>query len=199
MLCALEPDDSAMGINYEDIKEDVAELWSFFQNDLSILIRSPVGGNYAAVFLATTACEVLGPLRFISNGDREFFRNYMVPASWREVASSLYDALRNGLAHSYATKTILNVNGGDLELGISWSKMPHLSFNEQKSVLYINARDFAEKVTAALVEYQSELQAQPDLCALYAERRLKKRIINVHTPVEHEAWKALLSGNARGA
>ena len=181
---------------YNDIKDDFEELRDFFTNDLRILIQSSVGGNYAAVLIATTACEVLGPLRFENNGEREFFRMYLLPETWRTVAPSLYDALRNGLAHSYATKTILNINGADLELGISWSEKPHLQFDHKHSVLYINVRKLAQQVSEALAVYEEELKAQPKLCVLYAERRKRKRIINVHTSVEREEWKALLSSKA---
>jgi hypothetical protein len=185
-----------MTVNYDDIKDDFQELRSFFKNDLHILIQSSVGGNYATVLVATTACEVLGPLRFENNGEREFFSKYLLPDTWHAVAPSLYDALRNGLAHSYATKTILHINGANLELSISWSEKPHLKFDCQHSILYINVRELAQRVNEALATYETELKTQPQLCALYAKRRQKKRTINIHTSSEREAWKALLSSKA---
>ena len=185
-----------MAVTYDDIKDDFEELRGFFKNDLRILTQSSAGGNYATVLVATTACEVLGPLRFENNGEREFFKNYLLPETWRTVAPSLYDALRNGLAHSYATKTIFRINGANLELGISWSEKPHLQFDHQHSVLYINVRELAQRVNEALAAYEAELKAQPQLCALYAKGRQKKREINVHTSSEREAWKALLLSTA---
>ena len=185
-----------MANTYDDIKDDFEELRDFFKNDLRILIQSSVGGNYAAVLVATTACEVLGSLRFENNGEREFLRMYLLPETWHTVASSLYDALRNGLAHSYSTKTILQINGTDLEVGISWSEKPHLQFDDQRSVLYINVRELAQRVIEALATYEAELKTRPELCALYTKRRQKKRTINVHTSGERDAWKSLLSSNA---
>lgn len=182
-------------VTYDDIKDDFEELRGFFKSDLRILIQSPVGGNYASVLIATTACEVLGPLRFENNCESEFFREYLLPAAWREVGPSLYDALRNGLAHSYTTKTILQVNDVNLELGISWSEKPHLKFNSQHSVLYINVRELAQRVYEALISYETELKEQPQLCALYEKRRKRKRTINVHTLSEREAWATLLLSN----
>jgi hypothetical protein len=181
--------------SYDDIKNDFEELRDFFKNDLCILIQSPTGGNYAATLVATTACEVLGPLRFENNGGCEFFRKYLLPESesWQAVAPSLYNALRNGLAHSYATKTILNVNGTNVELGVSWSEKPHLQFDQKDSVLYINVRELAQGVNDALAAYENELKVEPQLRVLFARNRKKKMSINVQTSTEREAWKSLLS------
>lgn len=182
-------------INYNDIKNDFEELRDCFKNDLRILIQSSIGGNYATALVATTACEVLGPLRFENNGEREFFRKYLLPETWREVARSLYDALRNGLAHSYATKIILNINGKDIELGVSWSEKPHLRFDQKDSVLYINVRELAQCVDNALDAYEAELKADPRLCTLFRKNRQKKRTINVHAYDERQAWTSLLSSS----
>lgn len=184
-----------MTITYDDIKDDFEELCGFFKNDLRILLQSSVGGNYATVLVATTACEVLGPLRFDNHGNHKFFSKYLLPETWKAVAPSLYNALRNGLAHSYATKTILHINGANLELGISWSAKPHLQFDHQHSVLYINVRELAHQVNEALATYEAELKAEPQLCARYKDRRQKRQTINVHTS-ELETWKALISSSA---
>jgi len=182
-------------ISYNDIKDDFEELCGFFKNDLRILIKSRTGGNYAAALVATTACEVLGPLRFENNGERNFFRKYLLPEPWQAVAPSLYDALRNGLAHSYATKAILKINDINLELVISWSEKPHLQFDKKDAVLYINVRELAQRVNDALATYEAELREDSQLRGLFAKNRRRKRTVNVHTSTERDAWTALLSSS----
>ncbi len=183
---------------FDAIKDDFTELRDFFVNDLRILLQSPIGGNYAAVLVTTTACEVLGPLRFENNGERTFFREYLVPNAWRPLAGSLYDALRNGLAHSYATKTIVNIDGLRVELGISWQEKPHLRFDSEASTVYINVRELVQTLILGFETYENELKSEQELCERFRMRREKKRIVNV-PDAERQAWKKLVSSQVVGA
>src|SRR5207253_713989 len=103
--------DVRMAIDFENIRKDFEELQGFVLTDLEIITRAPTGGNYAAALLITTACEALGTLLYgTDSGGTDFFANYLLPPRWRPVAKSIYDALRNGLAHSFSTKAIVNAS-----------------------------------------------------------------------------------------
>ena len=181
-----------MSICFNDIKDDFCELRDYILNDLRILLESPVGGNSAAALLITTACEVVGPLRYENSGEREFFKNFLVPDDWRSVAASVYDAMRNGLAHSFATKTIMQINDLPVELGISWKDKPHFKYDHREASLYINIRELSKALEKAFKAYEKELSTRRELCDLFRKRRQKKRTIEVQSQNERQEWKKLL-------
>ena len=85
-------------------------------DELDLIDGQASGGNHAAVLLVMTACEAVGRGVFgTSNGGARFFRDYMLPKEWHGVAKSLFDVLRNGLAHSFETKTMVQVGDRPME------------------------------------------------------------------------------------
>jgi hypothetical protein len=182
-----------MAIEFEDIRKDFEDLQGFVLTDLAIITSVPTGGNYAAALLITTACEALGLLRYgTDNGGTDFFANYLLPPSWRPVAKSIYDALRNGLAHSFSTKAIVNASDNPIELGVSWSKESHLTYDPTKAVLFLNVQQLAQDLRAAFAKYQSELQQDAALRDEFVTRRRKKRVYEVQNESEKLAWKGLI-------
>ncbi len=181
--------------DFSDIESDFKELRKFILNDLDILLRSPVGGNYAAALIITTACEVLGPLRYENNGEREFFKEYLTPEEWKPVAQYIYNAIRNGLAHSFATKTIIQVNNSAIEIGISWRDKPHFKFDSVNSTVYINIRELSESLRVAFDKYQEELIGNCNLCAQYSKKRIKKRTVGVENLDERREWLKLMDSS----
>lgn len=105
-----------MSGSFDLIEKEFYKLRDFVLNDLALLVILPKGGNYAAALLVATACEALGLLRYESGKGDEFFKNYLVPERWRPVASTIFDALRNGLAHSFETKVIVQIDGRGQEV-----------------------------------------------------------------------------------
>lgn len=186
-----------MAVEFDKIKDDFRELEAFVLNDLGIITNAPKGGNYAAVLLITTACEALGALRYgRKDGGLDFFTNYLLPEPWRVVSKSIYDALRNGLAHSFSTKTVVNASEKPIELGISWSKEKHFSYESSRSVLFLNVQQLASDLRRAFGRYQSELQQSAELRHTFYKWREKQRIYQVQNENERGKWSALLNQTA---
>lgn len=177
---------------FDEIENDYHELRDFILNDLSLLLNSSKGGNYATTLIIATACEVLGPLRYQHNGEREFFKNYLTPEKWRPVAFSIYDALRNGLAHSFSPKSLVQINGTTLEVGISWKEKPHFTYDQSSSVIYINVVQLATSLENAFNIYENELRTNSELCNQYKTKRNKKRETNIHNQKEKNEWLKLI-------
>lgn len=186
-----------MVVEFDTIKNDFLELEAFVLNDLGIITNSPKGGNYAAALLITTACEALGTLRYgRKDGGVEFFANYLLPERWRVVSKSIYDALRNGLAHSFSTKTLISASEKPIELGISWTKENHFSYEASRSVLFLNVQQLANDLRGAFSRYKSELQQNTELRDTFFRWREKQRTYQVQNESEREAWNALLKQTA---
>ena len=182
-----------MAVDFNEIKDDFLELEGFVLTDLGIITNAPKGGNYAAALLITTACEALGTLRYgKKDGGVDFFENYLLPGPWRMVSKSIYDALRNGLAHSFSTKVIVNASDRPIELGISWSKETHFSYDSSRSVLFMNIQQLSKDLCGAFSKYQSELQQDADLRDRFVRWRQKQRVYQVQNEGEREKWNALV-------
>lgn len=181
-------------MSFDLIEDDFYELRDFILNDLKILLKSPKGGNYAAALLVTTACDVLGKLKYKSGGGEQFFKEYFVPNDWQSMASSLYDALRNGLAHSFAPKAIVLIDNLEIELCISWKDKPHFKYDPVKNSIYFNIQNLAKALMTAFEKYEKDLINNKELCLFYNKKRNKKRVININHK-EKEVWKNFIKIN----
>lgn len=157
-----------MDVSYDDIKEDFERVRHYITNDLTLMVRQDVGGNYLAAFLIACACETIAWYKYHKQHKGSVILKELLPVEWKPVAFSLYDAMRNGIAHRYETKT-LKVGGTRLEIGISWKDKPHLTFASDKSAVYLNIKDMAVQVHALFGQYENDLRNSPDLRGKFRE------------------------------
>ena len=190
-----------MAVTFDTIKDDFFELRDFILNDLKIITNAPKGGNYAAALLIATACEALGTLRCgKKDAGEDFFRDYFMPKEWRPVAKSIYHALRDGLAHSFLTKVILQVADKPIELGISWKKEAHFEYDSSRATLFLNVQQLSEDLHQAFERYEAELKEDTKRRDNFVKWRKKQQEYHVHNKNETEkaAWKELLEhGNEK--
>jgi len=110
--------------------------------------------------------------------------------SWRPVAPSLFDAIRNGIAHSFETKSI-RIGDRLLDICISWRQQPHLHFSLDKKVLYLNIQTMAEQILDLLREYEESLVVDSQL-RLQFSKAMRADWTKKPTGDELKAWKNLL-------
>ena len=97
-------------------------------NDLKQIRKVPTNAPvYAVALLVAVASEALSRLEGRSVNavfvEEMFARAHSVPSV---VARVLFDAVRNGLAHVYDTKTIV-LGAEEVIVVLSWADRPHLS------------------------------------------------------------------------
>lgn len=151
-----------MAVSYDDIKEDYERVRHNITNDLTLLVSQDIGGNYLAAFLIACACETIGWYKYNSPHEGNMILKELLPAEWKPVAFSLYDAMRNGIGHRYETKA-LKVEGARLDICISWKEKPHLTFSPDKSTVYLNVETMAAQVHVLFRQYESDLRDSQDL------------------------------------
>jgi hypothetical protein len=108
-----------------ELPQVFVRLRDFVRNDLKQMLKIEDGApNYAAALLITIASETLSKL-LGHVADRMFAQDLLgkhgVPLV---VARGLFDAVRNGIAHVYDTKTIL-IEGQPIFVVVSWRSLPH--------------------------------------------------------------------------
>jgi hypothetical protein len=179
-----------MEISYEDIRPTFEKVRHYFTFDLKLLTSQILGGNYITGLLIACACETLARFRDEKATGEQFFTEKMLPDEWKPVGSSLFDAIRNGIAHCYETKPI-RIGDKLLEIGISWRQQPHLQFSPDKKVLYLNIQTMAEQILDLLKEYESSLMADQKL-RLQFSKAMRADWTKKPKGDELKAWKKLL-------
>lgn len=182
-----------MRIPYSRIKTRFKRVRHFLTNDLNLLITQPSGGNYLAAFMIACTCDTIAWFRCGTNRGDSILAELLSP-EWRPVASSLYDAMRNGIAHRYETKT-LRIGDKRVEIGISWKKKPHLRFSRNRKVVFLNIQTLAQQVFDMLDAYEQELKTDASLRERF-HHSLKGKWEKKTQGVELEAWKTILSKTA---
>src|SRR4030067_600266 len=164
-----------MAVPFESIRKEFNRLKDFVLNDLRRLVSEDIGGNYLAVSLITCACDAVSRFHYGKRNEGElFFTEYILPSDWKPMGRTIYDALRNGLIHSYETKDII-YNGKTIVLCISWGKKRHLSFSADSNTftIFLNVKTLKTDLRKAFSLYERRLQRDPDLREMF-HRMMKK-------------------------
>jgi hypothetical protein len=179
-------------VGYETIREDFEKLRDFFLNDLDGILSLDVGGNYAVAVLVGIACEEIARVRHGEpKGERVFAE--MLPEEWRPVAPSLYDAVRDGLAHRYEPSVLVLDGGDQIEVAISWREREHLSVEGR--TVFLNAVELVADLRDNFVEYQAALRKDADLRDRFVKHWSYGRFVKrVKGQSEADAWKRLVPG-----
>jgi len=188
-----------MAVEYEEIRSKFEELRNFIINDLKLLVGQENGGNYITACLIVCACEALSWLR---NGKPHkgelFFSEMVLPQKWQPVASTLYDALRNGIVHGYETMDVV-IGPTRVVLAVSWKQKPHLKFlrSGQHVYLYLNIQSMAADMKHALGKYEEELKTNCKQREVFykAMRQMKNKWEKQPPQEERKTWETLLNGD----
>jgi hypothetical protein len=184
-----------MEVSYEDIRETFEKIHAYFTYDLKLLSGQSKGGNYITALLIACACETLARFRYGKSNGAQFFAKEMLTEEWRPVAPSLFDAMRNGIAHCYETKPI-RIDDKLIDIGISWREHPHLQFSRDKNVLYLNIQTMAEQILKLLQEYESSLKADQKL-RLQFSKVMRTNWTKKTKGDELKTWKKLIGAEAQ--
>jgi hypothetical protein len=178
-----------MAVEFADIDKDFDALRSFILNDLDQIVALKTGANYGATALITCGHETLAALRDPQAPKHATFAESL-PTVWQPVAQSLYDALRNGIVHGYATKRLI-VNAHRIELSVSWRKERHLSLDAESGVLYLNVQQMATDLRDAFARYEDALRTDAAARRSFQSKRRKAREVQPQGE-QKAAWLRLL-------
>jgi hypothetical protein len=151
-----------MGVQYETIRQEVERVRNFITTDLDLVVNCNTGGNYLAASLMTCACDALAHLKHGRLNHGEAFFAELLPDCWKPVAAGLYGAVRDGIVHSYETKTIV-VGSRRLNVVISWREKQHMHLSPSATDIYINVFQLAQDLKRALVRFEVDLKADQNL------------------------------------
>lgn len=181
-------------VTFGEIEEEFLRLKNFLTADLKLILEPGTGGNYISAALIACACDALTWL--ISgkkNKGEEFFTRHLLTPQWAPVGKTIYDAVRNGLVHSYETKDIV-VGGTRIRLGISRKEKPHLTFDAAEGILYLNVQQLTRDLLTAIDEYQDRLKDDENLRAAFRKNMKSGKEVLIRDQKAVELWQSLLRG-----
>lgn len=120
-------------------------------------LEHPEGGHYVVALLVAIGSEALSRLQG-QPAEHLFVKMTTQHGLTERMASTLFDALRHGIAHLYDTKYI---KAGSLmiELSVSWRLKKHLSSRPDPPCLYLNVRTMWGDLQAELARLADSLPA----------------------------------------
>ena len=181
----------SVAIAFETIKPEVDRLRNFIVGDLDYLISHDRGGNYLAAALITCASDALSYLKYGDRNKGERFFEDIIPSEWKSLAASLYEAIRDGIVHSYDTK-IICVGSRKIIVNISWGAKPHFHLSQDRKTIHINIKNLAADFKDALKRFEADLKNKPALRETFESSMRKSREISIPNN-QRAGWEQCLS------
>jgi hypothetical protein len=180
-----------MAVQYETIRAEFERLRDCVTTDLDLIIKQPTGGNYLAASLITCTCDAIAYLWYGQPNKGDLVFAHLLPDLWAPVARNLYDAIRDGVVHTYETKSII-LGARRLNLVISWGAKPHLNFSPSNNDLYVNIQRLARSLKDELGRFEADLKANADVRDTFYKSMRRDREL-YPTQTEAKRWEELLS------
>lgn len=186
-----------MGVQYETICNEVERVRGFIITDLDLVVNRDIGGNYLAASLITCACDALAHLKYGCLNNGEAFFAELLPDCWKPAAAGLYGAIRDGIVHSYETKTIV-VGSRRLNVVISWRAKPHMHLSPSAEDIYVNVFELAQSLKRALVQFEADLKTNGNLRDTFYQAMRKDREYYVQQ-ADRQSWDSALAQAPKAA
>jgi hypothetical protein len=150
------PDERPFDIAFMAIEKEFGETFGYIRHDLNSILESNLGLNYTLALLVCCACEMLAWHRDLK--EDQVFTSFLPDSEpYRVVGKTLWEALRNGLAHKFRPDTIRIVDD-EWRFSIHSLDGPHGSVTPIGHWIILNVREFAARVISEINAYEHELR-----------------------------------------
>jgi hypothetical protein len=147
-------------LSWADIKKEFDDSLGYIRQDLRWLQSHNSGLNYTVLLLVGCGCEMLAAI----GGDNKrrgekVFAELLPAGDWQLLATRLYTARRDGLAHGFDTKH-LDVDGLSVQLYISWSQGTAIAVHQRDTSygVYIGAQRMVDALWGKIDKLEALLQ-----------------------------------------
>ena len=177
--------------SFADVKSEFDETLGYIRQDIKWLLEHDSGLNYTIALLVGCGCEMLADCRRGPKGRGDVvFAELLPPGELQVLASRLYSALRNGLAHGFDTKHIF-VDGKEHQIYLASRGPQHIRVlnNSRGTGLHIGIRSLADALCAKIDDLEKLLRD---------DEGTRKRFQGAHqraetlSKEEATAWRAIV-------
>jgi hypothetical protein len=162
-----------MEIAFRDIEKEFSETFGYVRQDIDELLKSDRPLHYTVALLVCCACEMLTWHRDLRDDQANEIFTSLLPVTepYKALGKTLWESLRNGLAHKFRPDTI---RIGDDEWRfriVSHRSGPYMSVTTgQPNWIELNIRPFALQVISQIDTYERELRARADARLGFCEK-----------------------------
>jgi len=174
-------------MTYADIRQEFDESLGYIRNDVTALCEDERRSlNYTVALLIGCGCEALADAGQYPSKERAF--EELLPVAWRPLAKKLYDAVRNGLTHSFDTKHIC-IKQQEVQIHFFWHATRVIQITETNGFdrLCIGTRLLAAKLCANIDQFRKRRQTDDAACLRFKEAARRDRTV----PCPDELWNRL--------
>ena len=153
-----------MEIAFKEIETEFKETFGYVRRDIAAILKSNLGLNYTIALLVCCACEMLTWHRGLRDDQAHEVFTSLLPDTepYRAVGKTLWEALRNGLAHKFRPDTI-RIENDEWRFTISSQSGPHVSVKKgQPHWIHLNIRECSSRIISQIDAYEEELRASAD-------------------------------------
>jgi hypothetical protein len=166
-------------LTFDDIANEFKESLGYIRQDIRWLCKHNSGLNYTVALLVGCACEALSDGGAYPSKERALAELFP-DEDWKKLAKPLFDAIRNGLAHSFDTKHI-HVNGQVVQIVFAWGPAPLVRigpFAGQGDGLYVGTILLGKSVCALIDQFEATLRNDPAACQRFKNALQRDRKVN---------------------
>ncbi len=185
----------ATDVAFAQIEKEFKETFGYVRQDMAEIRKADLGLNYTVTLLICSACQMLAWHRDLK--DHQIFTSLLPnDERYRLIGKTIFEALRNGLAHRFRPDTV-KIGNEQWRFSIAWQGGPHASAIEGKpNWLQLNVKVLAERITAQIDAYHVELQNSARARVNF-QGKSKKCVKDVNEKPEQlariaEAWRSVL-------
>lgn len=145
---------------FAEIEREFEETLGYIRGDLVWLIMNKPNLHYTVALLVGCGCEMLAACRDPRRRSGEIVFAEILPAGdWQVLATRLYGALRDGLAHGFDTKHIL-VDGKEHQICLNSREPAQFAFrnSDRGLILSVQIKSIAIALCAKITDFENVLK-----------------------------------------
>lgn len=180
-------------VAFAEIEKEFRETFGYVRQDIAAIRKANLGLNYTVALLICCACQMLAWHKDLED-DQVFTSLLPDTEAYQVIGKTMFEALRNGLAHRFRPDTI-KIGNQQWRFAIYWRGGSNLRASEgEPNWLPLNVKVLEEQLAAKIDAYEEELRQSAS--ARLGFREKSKRCIRDIPPQATriaEAWKAMLA------
>lgn len=181
-------------VPFSEIQEEFDETFGYVRQDIQAVLKSDLRLHYTLALLTCCACEMLSWHKGHRNPHAIFVELLPRTPHHQQTGRTLWEALRNGLAHRFRPDTI-QIDTTSWRFSISSGAEPIIGCRLGDPLwIQINIRRFSSLVIERIDAYEQELRTSAEACSKFKE--LSEKTTKV---ISNEAANVREGLNAIGA